>query len=170
MSSDVSWHIRDKLWASAEARFSNSWRPRKPEGSLGRTAQDVHLDSHTAPAALWRRQTSFWTVHCLHRTIICGHFIDLYRTRQQTYTTISSEVQIPLGCVVVPENSPVTVYITALQLCFYSVNPINTLRFSLPQESRRYFAQPPCREFSLKGRSNSRQQILLTISPSSPCQ
>ena len=26
-----------------------SLRPRKPEGSLGRTAQDVHLDSHTAP-------------------------------------------------------------------------------------------------------------------------
>ena len=34
---------------SAEARFSNSLRPRKPEGSLGRTAQDGHLDSHTAP-------------------------------------------------------------------------------------------------------------------------
>ena len=34
---------------NAEARFSNSSRPRKPEGSLGRTAQDVHLDSHTAP-------------------------------------------------------------------------------------------------------------------------
>ena len=33
----------------AEARFSNSLRPRKPEGSLGRTAQDGHLDSHTAP-------------------------------------------------------------------------------------------------------------------------
>ena len=32
----------------AEARFNNSLRPRKPEGSLGRTAQDVHLDSHTA--------------------------------------------------------------------------------------------------------------------------
>ena len=28
-------------------------RPRKPEGSLGRTAQDGHLDSHTAPE-LWR--------------------------------------------------------------------------------------------------------------------
>ena len=27
----------------------NLLRPRKPEGSLGRTAQDVHLDSHTAP-------------------------------------------------------------------------------------------------------------------------
>ena len=34
---------------NAEAWFSNSLRPQKPEGSLGRTAQDVHLDSHTAP-------------------------------------------------------------------------------------------------------------------------
>ena len=34
---------------SVEARFNNSLRPWKPEGSLGRTAQDVHLDSHTAP-------------------------------------------------------------------------------------------------------------------------
>ena len=38
---------------NAEARFIKSLRPRKPaEGSLGRTAQDVHLDSHTAPE-LW---------------------------------------------------------------------------------------------------------------------
>ena len=34
---------------NAEAWFNTSLRPRKPEGSLGRTAQDVHLDSHTAP-------------------------------------------------------------------------------------------------------------------------
>ena len=34
---------------NAEARFNKSLRPRKPEGSLGRTAQDVHLDSPTAP-------------------------------------------------------------------------------------------------------------------------
>ena len=34
---------------NAEAGFKNSLRPRKPEGSLGRTAQDVHLDTHTAP-------------------------------------------------------------------------------------------------------------------------
>ena len=33
---------------TAEARFNNFLRPRKPEGSLGR-AQDVHLDSNTAP-------------------------------------------------------------------------------------------------------------------------
>ena len=37
---------------NAKARFNNSLRPRNPEGSLGRTAQDVHLDSHTAPE-LW---------------------------------------------------------------------------------------------------------------------
>ena len=37
---------------NTEARFNNSLRPRKPEGSLGRTAQDGHLDSHTAPQ-LW---------------------------------------------------------------------------------------------------------------------
>ena len=34
---------------NAEARFNNPLHPRKPEGSLGRTAQDGHLDSHTAP-------------------------------------------------------------------------------------------------------------------------
>ena len=34
---------------NAEARFNKSLRPWKPEGSLGRTAQDVHLDSLTAP-------------------------------------------------------------------------------------------------------------------------
>ena len=39
---------------NAKARFNNSLRPRKPQGSLGRTAQDGHLDSHTAPE-LWGR-------------------------------------------------------------------------------------------------------------------
>ena len=34
---------------NAEAWFNVGLRPRKPEGSLGRTAQDGHLDSHTAP-------------------------------------------------------------------------------------------------------------------------
>ena len=34
---------------SAEARFNIALRPRKPAGSLGRAAQDVHLDSNTAP-------------------------------------------------------------------------------------------------------------------------
>ena len=31
------------------AWFNKSLRPRKPEGSLGRTTQDVHIDSHTSP-------------------------------------------------------------------------------------------------------------------------
>ena len=34
---------------NAEAWFNFALRPRKPEGSLGRTNQDSHLDSHTAP-------------------------------------------------------------------------------------------------------------------------
>ena len=34
---------------NAEACFNIALRPRRPEGSLGRTAQDGHLDSHTAP-------------------------------------------------------------------------------------------------------------------------
>ena len=34
---------------STEAWFNKSLRPRKPEGSLGRTAQDGHPNSHTAP-------------------------------------------------------------------------------------------------------------------------
>ena len=34
---------------NAEAWFDIALLPRKPEGSLGRTAQDGHLDSHTAP-------------------------------------------------------------------------------------------------------------------------
>ena len=33
----------------AEAWFNIALCPRKPEGSLGWTAQDGHLDSHTAP-------------------------------------------------------------------------------------------------------------------------
>ena len=37
---------------NAEAWFSIALRPRKPEASLGRTAQDGHLDSHTVPE-LW---------------------------------------------------------------------------------------------------------------------
>ena len=48
---------------NAEARFNKSLRPRKPEGSLGWTAQDVHLDSHTAPELC----DLFYTVSALYR-------------------------------------------------------------------------------------------------------
>ena len=34
---------------NAEAWFNIALRPRKPEGSLGRSAQDGHLDYHTTP-------------------------------------------------------------------------------------------------------------------------
>ena len=45
----MSFDILGQVVTNAEARFNKSLRPRKPEGSLGRTAQDVYLDSHTAP-------------------------------------------------------------------------------------------------------------------------
>ena len=45
---------------NAEALFNNSLRPRKSEGSLGRTAQDVHLDSHTAPELWVSKGTLFY--------------------------------------------------------------------------------------------------------------
>ena len=49
---------------NAEARCNKSLRPRKPEGSLGRTAQDVHLDSHTAPE-LWGKRDQHTTFNTL---------------------------------------------------------------------------------------------------------
>ena len=60
---------------NAEARFNNSLRPRKPEGSLGRTAQDVHLDSHTAPE-LCRPENSSLSrfMRPLFRVKLCTHY------------------------------------------------------------------------------------------------
>ena len=60
---------------NAEARFNKSLRPRKPEGSLGRTAQDGHLDSHTAPElCVWRwgeRAIIYLSLHCHHQNDFC---------------------------------------------------------------------------------------------------
>ena len=47
---------------NAKARFSKSLCPRKPEGSLGRTAQDGHLDSHTTPE-LWQITLKLRTIY-----------------------------------------------------------------------------------------------------------
>ena len=41
--------LKGQAEINVPARFSKSLRPWKPEGSLGRTAQDGYLDSHTAP-------------------------------------------------------------------------------------------------------------------------
>ena len=48
---------------NAEAWFSIALHPRKPYGSLGQTAQDGHLDSHTAPelcTIIKNPQPYFW--------------------------------------------------------------------------------------------------------------
>ena len=46
--------------------YSNiALRPRKPEGSLGRTAQDGHLDSHTAPEICDLPVLNFYLIYLL---------------------------------------------------------------------------------------------------------
>ena len=62
---------------NAEARFNNSLRPRKPEGSLGRTAQDGHLDSHAAPE-LGYDGPPLWDV-------VDRFYIVLFSALEQTY-------------------------------------------------------------------------------------
>ena len=65
---------------NAEAWFNNSLRPRKPEGSLGRTAQDGHLDSHTAP------ELCAWMASCIRPNYTppqsCSHLVDRVKRLQ----------------------------------------------------------------------------------------
>ena len=49
MSSDVGLTYWGQTVTNACAWFSVALRPQKPQGSLGRGAQDGHLDFHTAP-------------------------------------------------------------------------------------------------------------------------
>ena len=48
MSSDVGWHIRDQLRPMPKHGSIYLYVHGKPEGSLGRTAQDGQLDSHSS--------------------------------------------------------------------------------------------------------------------------
>ena len=57
---------------NAEARCNKSLRPRKPEGSLGRTAQDVHLDSHTAPELCVTQIITLTDLYCFMSKCIQG--------------------------------------------------------------------------------------------------
>ena len=64
MSSDVTWHIRDKLWPMPKHGSINLYV--HGNQSLGRTAQDGHLDSHTAPELCWMR----WDDDCLYSAVL----------------------------------------------------------------------------------------------------
>ena len=68
MSSDVGWHIKDKLRPMPKHGSINLYRlrPRKPEGSLGRTTQDGHLDSHSS----WTMTISISDLSVLYISII----------------------------------------------------------------------------------------------------
>ena len=56
---------------NAEAWFNIALRPRRPEGSLGRTAQHGHLDSHTAPE-LWAMSSFYVALRPRRRDDLLG--------------------------------------------------------------------------------------------------
>ena len=92
---------------NAEARFNKSLRPRKPEGSLGRTAQDVHLDSHTAPE-LW-----YWLIAWLRLIPIsfCWfefHFLFVVAVLSVLACDFAAHSQ-PIGQEYIPQYRPLTV-------------------------------------------------------------
>ena len=75
----MSVDILGTSWDQCEAWFSIALRPRKPQGSLGRTAQDGHLDSHTAPElcilcvymrTFWRGLDAFTSTDSVHSFVL----------------------------------------------------------------------------------------------------
>ena len=54
-------------------------RPRKPWGSLGRTAQDGHLDSHTAPE-LWVRAAIKRIKYVTSKYLFCSTMVNREET------------------------------------------------------------------------------------------
>ena len=90
---------------NAEARFNNSLCPRKPEGSLGRTAQDVHLtltqllnyDRNDVQTALfygpllhgWCRLA----VLCVHHTTI--HPVTSLHAEPRNYVSVHYALRVP---------------------------------------------------------------------------
>ena len=68
---------------NAEAWFNKSLRSRKPEGSLGRTAQDVHLDSHTAPEPCQRERVVMLLIYTgreFHTSSVLRHRVHLQQS------------------------------------------------------------------------------------------
>ena len=88
MSSYVSWHIRDKLAVTkAEAWFNIALRPRKSEGSFGRTAQDVHLS---------RLSYSSWTMMAGHSFSKVIKRISSHCAMAVTVTKLNETLLLPI--------------------------------------------------------------------------
>ena len=88
MSLAVGWHIiiKDKLRPMPKHGFNIALRPLKVEGSLGRTAQDGHLDSHTAPELQLQHNEdtdvteSYSSVSCMFSYFGVIHWTDMDHT------------------------------------------------------------------------------------------
>ena len=83
---------------NAEARFSNSLRPQKPEGSLGRTAQDGHLNSDVHQVAEVSHNVSVVVIkaRCTSVLELNIPFEHLDHTNNRLACTSVLKVNIPL--------------------------------------------------------------------------
>ena len=82
---------------NAWAWLSIALRPRKPEGSLGRTAQDGQLDSHTA-SELWcdLEQILFAVFHCLLQVFAKSAALVIYGEGRKPGKKATKQVSWPL--------------------------------------------------------------------------
>ena len=88
---------------NAEAWFNIALRPRKPEGSLGRTAQDGHLDSHTAPgpcfcitnAVPYMVEEGGVGGGCVLRSVVVDVFALQERCTYDTYFNVTDDIVGP---------------------------------------------------------------------------
>ena len=79
------------------AWFSKSLCPRKPEGSLGRTAQVGHLDSHTAPE-LWCSAVVPCSIYAKSASVRHRIRLDLIRHRRaQLFVSLVSRQELRLA-------------------------------------------------------------------------
>ena len=127
---------------NAEARFNNSLRPRKPEGSLGRTAQDVHLNSHTAPELCSRLVTdnSNYTRHTktfIKETFVIASVACASKIKPKSF---QPRRNVFFFCFL-PEADAYRVYVHAWVLCcfhsFTSTKPHTPWRLPKPFVGRR---------------------------------
>ena len=112
---------------NAEARCNKSLRPRKPEGSLGRTAQDVHLDSHTAPELCSVRQSSVLYIPNTGEEIQC--FV-LNTDREMQCPYFEKEKQLDLYLIPAKKSSVFVVVVVLLFVCFNEYRQRNGICFA----------------------------------------
>ena len=112
---------------NAEAWFNIALRPRKPpEGSLGRTPQDGHLDSHTAPELSGEGEVIPVVIRGKREVEIIP-VTTLSPPERVTLTLNGSGVSRFNVSFIVGEQSHNHIVFTQVQCCFASTETIRTI-------------------------------------------